>query len=264
MTARFVSFFHWIGAFIFEQAHTYGLFFKFLKDMFFHLPHLHKRRREILQMTVQFGVESLPIIVIATVFAGLVITHEIAWHMDLALGNTSMVPGFTGQFIVRELGIVIPAFLMVSRVGASITAEVSTMKITEQLDALKLLRIDPIGYLIFPRWIGFILSLNCLTLISVFTVLFFATTMAVIDYNFSYLEYLSQLRHFVRFSDFVITVIKSTAFGMVIPLVSCSYGFRCRGGAQEVGLATTQSVVASTVSVIVLDFIITLIFNWMH
>ena len=80
----------------------------------------------------------------------MVVTNEIAYHMDLALHTVSMIPGFTGQFILRELGIAIPALLLVAKVGAAITAEVGSMKVTEQIDALKLLGIDPISYLVFP------------------------------------------------------------------------------------------------------------------
>ena len=143
------------------------------------------RWKEILQATVQIGVESLPIITIATAFAGLVVTNEIAWHMDEALHTTSMIPGFTGQFIIRELGIAIPSLLLVAKVGAAITAEVGSMKITEQIDALKLLRIDPVGYLVFPRLVACIFSTACLTLISIAVTLSCAVWMAMVRYNFS-------------------------------------------------------------------------------
>ena len=103
---------------------------------------------------------------ISTAFAGLVVTNEIAWHMDRALHTVAMIPGFTGQFILRELGIAIPALLLVAKVGASITAEVGSMKVTEQIDALKLLGIDPINYLVFPRFIASIFSGACLVLIA--------------------------------------------------------------------------------------------------
>lgn len=219
------------------------------------------RWREIASAAVQIGINSIPIITIATTFAGLVTTNEIAWHMDKALSNTAMVPGFTGRFIMRELGIAIPALLIVAKVGASMTAEIGTMRITEQIDALKLLRIDPVAYLVFPRWIASILSVICLTLFAIFVTLFFAVMVATTKYNFNVTEYLNNLRHFVGKEDILIAVVKAGVFGAVIPIISCAYGFRCKGGAEGVGLATTNSVVASTLAVIALDFVLTFIFS---
>ncbi|MCC7442051.1 MAG: ABC transporter permease [Bdellovibrionales bacterium] len=219
------------------------------------------RWREIIHAGAQIGVSSLPIITLATTFAGLVVTNEIAWHMDTALNNTAMIPGFTARFIMRELGIAIPALLVVAKVGAAMTAEVATMKITEQIDALKLLRIDPVAYLVFPRWIASILSLICLTLFAIAVTLFFAVTVAVSKYGFNVDEYLNNLRHFVGKDDVIYAVVKAGVFGSVIPIISCAYGFRCKGGAEGVGLATTNAVVASTLAVIGLDFVITYVFS---
>jgi phospholipid/cholesterol/gamma-HCH transport system permease protein len=219
------------------------------------------RWKEIGQAFGQIGIASLPIITIATTFAGLVVTNEIAWHMDRALSNTAMIPGFTARFIMRELGIAVPALLVVSKVGASMTAEIGTMKITEQIDALKLLRIDPVAYLVFPRWVASVFSMICLTLFAIMITLFFAVTVAVARYGFNVQEYLANLRHFVGKDDIVYAVVKAGVFGSVIPLISCAYGFRCKGGAEGVGLATTNAVVSSTLAVIGLDFVLTYFFS---
>ncbi len=216
---------------------------------------------EIIQQVASQGVGSVPIVLVSTAFAGLVITQEIAFHMDHALHTTSMIPGFTAQFIMRELGIAIPALLLVSKVGASMTAEIGGMKVTEQIEALRLLGIDPVGYLVFPRWIAGILSTLALTLLAMAVTLSCAILMAVIKYNFSLLEYLNTLRHFVGSRDLVAAMVKALAFGAVTPLISCTYGFRCEGGAQGVGNATTQAVVSATIAVIVIDFILTYLFT---
>jgi phospholipid/cholesterol/gamma-HCH transport system permease protein len=219
------------------------------------------RFREITAAIAQIGVDSLPIIVLSTAFAGLVITREIAYHMDRVLHTVQMIPGFTGQFIIRELGIAIPAMLLVSKVGASTTAEVGTMKVTEQIDALKLLRIDPVDYLVVPRFVASIAALACLTLVAIAVTLACAIAVAVGRYGFNTLEYLNAFRHFVDLKDVAGAVVKGMAFGAVIPIVSCAYGFRCRGGAEGVGTATTNSVVAATVVIIVLDFLLTYLFT---
>lgn len=204
---------------------------------------------------------SLPIISLATAFAGMVITAEIAYHMNLALHSFSMIPGFTGQFIFRELGIAIPALLIVSKVGASTTAEIGSMKITEQIDALQLLGIDPFEYLVFPRWIAGIGAVSVMTLFSIAITLFFAAVIAVSEFGFGWMEYVNALRFFIRPIDLVNAMIKGMVFGAVIPMISCFFGFECRGGAQGVGQATTLSVITSTITVITLDFLITLLLS---
>jgi phospholipid/cholesterol/gamma-HCH transport system permease protein len=216
---------------------------------------------EINQAIVQIGVESLGIITISTAFAGILVTQEIAYHMDLALHSVSMIPGFTGQFILREIGIAIPALLLVSKVGAAITAEIGTMKVTEQIDALKLLGIDPVSYLLFPRFIAAIISGACLTVIAVCVTLFCAIGIAVLRYNFSFLEFLNALSHFLGIKDILFALVKGTIYGAIIPIISCAYGFRCKGGAEGVGSATTQSVVTATMAVIILDFLLTYLFT---
>jgi phospholipid/cholesterol/gamma-HCH transport system permease protein len=240
---------------------TLMLALKLLKTLFRQATRGPHRKAEIAQAVESIGLGSLPIITIATGFTGLVMTSEIAWHMDYALSNVSMIPGFTGQFVLRELGIAVPAFLLVSKVGASMTAELASMKITEQLDAFKLLKIDVISYHIFPRWIGSILSTVCLTLISIAITILIAMLTAVTKYHFNSMEYLNTLAQFISSMDLICAITKSAVFGMLIPPISCAYGLRCEGGAQGVGQATTDAVVTATLAVITVDFILTAIFS---
>ncbi len=219
------------------------------------------RRREIFAHMANMGIESLPMILIATAFAGLVVTSEIAFHMDVAMHTVEMIPGFSGQFIFRELGVMIPALLLVAKVGASTTAEISSMKITEQIDALRLLKINAVEYLVYPRFVASIVVVACLTLLSIFVTLTCAIAFAVTKHGFSVMEYLNALGPFLATIDVVCAVVKGAVFGAVIPLVSCFYGFRCAGGAEGVGTATTNSVVTSTVIIIVLDFLLTYTFS---
>ena len=257
--ARFL---HHLGEPLAEQVETTRDFFVLLARTLARVPRIDCWRwHEILISTVNMGVGSVPIIAIATAFAGLVVTNEIAWHMDEALHTVQMIPGFTGQFILRELGIAIPALLLVSKVGAATTAEVGTMKVTDQIDALKLLGIDPITYLVFPRFIACIISVSCLTLIAIGVTLTCAITVAVTKYHFALMEYLNMLRHFIGYKDLICALIKAAIYGAVIPIISCAYGFRCKGGAEGVGTATTNSVVASTIAVISLDFVLTFTFS---
>lgn len=216
---------------------------------------------QITAATVQAGLGSLPLVVVSTTVAGVVTTNVIAWHMDMIIHTVDMVPGFTGAFILRELGIAIPAFLMVSKVGAAITAEVGSMKVTEQIDALRLLGIDPITYLVFPRFLACIFSCVCLTIIAIVVTMTFSMLVAVTKFHFGVLEYLNTVRHFIGPKDLVCAATKSVAYGAVIPIISCAYGFGCQGGAEGVGSASTNSVVSSTIAVIIIDFILTFVFS---
>lgn len=234
------------------------LFFQTLRTMF----RRSWRWEEIFHYIVQNGLGSLPVILLSTSFAGIVLTNQIAWHMDTALHDVSMIPGFTGQFVLRELGIAVPALLLVSKVGAATTAEVGTMKVTEQIDALRLLKIDPIEYLVVPRFAAALISSASLTLIAVSVSLACSVAIAIYNYNFSFLEFINALKHFVGIKDIYCALIKGTIYGSVVPIISCAYGFRCKGGAEGVGTATTNSVVAETITIISLDFILTYIFTW--
>jgi len=255
---------HRLGAPIVETFETMRFIIKLFAETLRRAFMWPWRWSEIAHYVVQIGVGSLPIITIATAFAGLVISNEIAWHMDQALHTVSMIPGFTAQFILREVGIAIPALLLVSKVGAATTAEVGTMKVTEQIDALKLLGIDPINYLVFPRFVASVISLACLVLFASAVTIGCAIAAAVINYNFSVLEYINMLRPFVGVKDVLCAVVKGVVFGSVIPIIACGYGFRCKGGAEGVGTATTQSVVTSTIVIIVLDFILTWVFTALY
>jgi len=234
---------------------------RLLKKLFQQLSTGPYRQKETFSQMETIGLGSLPIISIATGFTGLVMTSEIAWHMDFALSNVSMIPGFTGQFVFRELGIAVPALLIVSKVGASMTAELASMRITEQLDAFKLLKIDVVSYHIFPRWVACTLSTICLTLISVTITIIIAMMTAVMKYHFNSQEYLNTLAQFINSSDLLCAITKATVFGMVIPPIACAYGLKCEGGAQGVGQATTDAVVTATLAVITLDFIMTAFFS---
>lgn len=236
--------------------------FQLLLEVIQKLPRRSSWRfHEINQSIVQIGVESVAIISVSTAFNGVIITEDIAWHMQTALHSVEMVPGFTAQFIFRELGTAVPALLLVSKVGASITAEIGTMKITEQVDAIKLLGIDPVTYLVIPRFIGAIVSCVCLTWIAILITLFFASLVAIYKYHFSLMEYWNSLQHFVQAKDIVFALMKGITYGAMIPIISCAYGFRCKGGAEGVGTATTQAVIAGTIMVILLDFILTCFFT---
>lgn len=205
--------------------------------------------------------QSLPVILFCLCFAAIVTIMESSFHMKLVVQNDALVPGFAALLILRELGAVVSALLLTSRVGAGLAAEVGSMQITEQVDALRMLGIDPIRFLVVPRLIACTVGGLILSIIANLCCLYAAMTVSEVKLGYSSGAFITGMRAFVDFQDLVFASIKGATFGAVIPLISCFFGFRCQSGAEGVGLATTNSVVASSVAIIVLDFVLTYVFS---
>lgn len=210
------------------------------------------------------AVESAPVVLFCLSFAAVVIIIESAFHMKLVIQNDALVPGFAALMILRELGAILTALLVTSRVGAGLAAEVGSMKITEQIDAFKMLGIDAIRFLVVPRFVACVIGGVFLTIISNLVCLFVAMLVAEIKLGQTSGSFLMAMRTFVTFKDLVISSVKGAAFGSVIPIMSCFFGFRCKAGAEGVGLATTNSVVATSVAIIIIDFVLTWVFSYLY
>lgn len=205
---------------------------------------------------------SLLIVVFCVCFAAMVTILESSFHMKLVIQNDSLVPGFASMLILRELAVVVMSLLLTARVGAGMAAEVGTMKVTEQLEALQMLGISRMGYIVVPRLIACTLGAICLAVIANMACLFTAMLISEVYLGFTSGLFISAMVRFVSMKDFVFSIIKATFFGATIPLVCCFFGFRCKIGAEGVGLATTNSVVASSVAIIIIDFILTYLFSY--
>lgn len=219
------------------------------------------RWRDILVQLEFVSWQSLPVILFCLCFAAIVTIMESSFHMKLVVQNDALVPGFAALLILRELGAVVSGLLLTSRVGAGLAAEVGSMQVTEQVDALRMLGIDPVRFLVVPRLIACIVGGFLLSLIANLCCLYAAMMVSEIKLGYSSGAFITGMRAFVDFQDLVFASIKGACFGAVIPLISCFFGFRCQSGAEGVGLATTNSVVASSVAIIVLDFVLTYVFS---
>lgn len=207
--------------------------------------------------------QSLPVILFCVCFAAMVTILESSFHMKMVIQNDSMVPGFAAMLILKELGAVVTALLLTSRVGAGIAAEVGTMKITEQIEALRMLGISSRQYIVIPRLLACVLGMVVLTIVANITCLFMAYLVSEAYLGFTSGLFVTAMVRFVHFRDLIFASIKGASFGFVIPLVSCYFGFRCSSGAEGVGRATTRSVVASSVIIIVLDFVLSFVFSFL-
>ncbi len=222
------------------------------------------RVRETIQQFYFVANGSIGIVVFCVCFAAIVTILESSFHMKLVIKDDSMVPGFAAMLILRELGAVVTALLLTSRVGAGFAAEVGSMKVTEQIDALKMLGIDPIRFIVVPRLIACTLGTMILTIIANVVCIYCAIIVSEISLGFTPSMFLSAMTRFVSMQDFIFATIKGATFGAVIPIISCYFGFRCKSGAEGVGLATTNSVVASSVSIFIIDFVLSYIFTYFY
>ena len=205
--------------------------------------------------------KSLNIIVVCVAFAAGITILEASFHMNLVVHDDSLVPGFAAMLIVRELAVVVTSLLLAAKIGAGISAEVGQMKISEQIDALRLLGIHPISYLVVPRFVACIVGGAILALIANVVCLLAALGVTVVELGQSVSFFMLGFRRFISLQDLLFSMIKGISFCGLIPLISCYWGFRCEPGAAGVGRATTRSVVTSSIAIIVLDFILTCIFS---
>ena len=222
------------------------------------------RWRDIVKQIHFVAVESAGIIIFCLCFAAVVTIIEASFHMKIVIQNDALVPGFAALLILRELGAVVTALLLTSRVGAGFAAEISTMQITEQIDALKMLGIEPVRFLAVPRLVACIIGGVLLTVIANCVCLVAAMLVSEVKLGYSSGAFLTAMRTFVGFEDMIYSMIKGAAFGTVIPIMSCYFGFRCKGGAEGVGLATTNSVVATSVAIIIIDFVLSWFFSYLY
>ena len=212
--------------------------------------------RLILQQAEEVGVQSLPVVLLTALFTGMVLALQsyIVFHRFAA---ESMIGAVVSLSMVRELGPVLVALMVAGRVGSSFAAELGTMRVSEQIDALWTLSTDPLRYLIMPRVIAAVLMMPLLVVLADIMGVWggYLISTYLLDQNPT--VYADQAVRYLELEDVYSGLFKSTVFGLIIAVVSCSEGFFCRGGAQGVGSGTTRAVVVSCMSILISDFFLT-------
>lgn len=220
------------------------------------------RSREICLQIFECAIMSTPIILFCLSIVSLMSVLEFSWHMKVVLKQDALVPGFSMLLTVREVAPVVTAMLLASRVGASIAAELGAMKITEQLDQLKLLAVSQIDYLLIPRWIGSVVANFSLTLVSLLVSGLVTCLIGSHWMGYQVGEFFNSFLIFTKAHDLVGCLIKTVVFGTIIPFLSASYGLQCAQGSSGVGNAATQAVARSSLLIIIADLVINSIW-WM-
>ncbi len=205
------------------------------------------------------GVRSLPLIVIISIFVGAVSAWQAAYQFKFIGAPLRYLGQAVGKAVVIELAPVLSAIVFAGRVGAGMTAELGTMRVTEQIDALESMGINPIRYLVMPRVLACLFMVPFLVIFANFVAILGALVVSIIGVDVSSETFLNGFRHSFKMGDFVNGLIKAGVFGLTIGLVGCYEGFNTTGGAQGVGRATTTSVVISTTLILIFNFVFAVI-----
>ena len=213
----------------------------------------------ISKQLLKIGFYSLPVVGLTAIFSGAVMALQ-SYSGFSRFNAESTIATVVVLSITRELGPVLAGLMVAARVGASMAAELGTMKVTEQIDALKTLSTNPIRYLVVPRLIATIISLPLLVLIADIIGVMGGYIVSIYSLNFSAESYIANSFKFLEISDVILGLVKALFFGIAIAIISCFYGYNSRGGAEGVGFATTNAVVYSSIAILLLNYIITGLF----
>ncbi len=213
----------------------------------------------IIEQAKKAGFDSFPIVALVALFIGFIFALQTAYFMQ-RIGSEIYIASLVALTVVRELGPVITALIVAGRVGASNTAELGSMQVTEQIDALETLATNPVKYLVVPRFVALSLMLPVLTLYANIIGILGSYIICVIKLGITSSMYMHVTFSALLYKDLFTGLFKAWIFGMIIALVSCYEGFNVEGGAEGVGKATTRSVVFTFIMIIAADCFFTALF----
>lgn len=206
----------------------------------------------------QVGVNSLAVALLTATFTGMVMVLQTGVQLS-RFQSENMTPGIASIALLREIAPVLTSLAVAARVGAGICAEVGTMKVTEQLDALESMGVDPIHYLVVPRLVAAMLMVPALTIAADLVGILGGCLIGVTQLGISSDMYLDITFKWVELKDFFSGFLKTVVFGGIVATIGCYLGFKSDGGAEGVGIATTRSVVTSFILILVSDYFLTAI-----
>ena len=226
-----------------------GLFsWRYAKAMF-HRPWEFK---EIIRQTYQIGFRSLPLVMIVGVVIGAVLTMQARPTMR-KFGAEGFIPAMVAISVMRELAPVLISIIVGGRVGAGIAAELGSMRVTEQIDAMEVAALDPFKYLVFTRLTACLIAIPILVIYADFLALFGSFLTQKIEAGSSAELFFTTVAKSVSFADYIPGILKSVFFGFIIGIVGCYEGFNSKGGTEGVGKSATDAAVASSLLIIIMD-----------
>ena len=220
---------------------------------------VHTYWKNLFIQMVRIGVDSIPIVALAAAFSGSVLTVQTAYQLASPFIPKSIIGSIVAPSIMLELGMIIAGFILAGRVGARIAAELGTMRVSEQIDALEVMGLNSISFLILPRVLAGVIMFPVLYVVSCTFGIGFGIFTGHVGGMLSASEFLQGARQFFKLLDPFIGFIKAVAFGFIVTSVACYKGYYTRGGAVGVGDSTTQAAVLSCVFILFADLLIALI-----
>ena len=214
--------------------------------------------RDLLAQMVRVGIDSMPVAVVTAAFVGMVFAVQIASEF-VKFGAGNVVGGVMGIAVARELAPALTAVVIAGRVGSAFAAEIGTMAVTEQIDAIYAMGSDPIKHLVVPRVIASTFMLPILTIFADLVGFFGGYLVAVYVIGINSFGYMDSASSFLSMNDITGGIIKAVFFGMIISVIGCYMGLKTKGGAKGVGEATTNSVVYSLMAIFVANYFMSLI-----
>jgi phospholipid/cholesterol/gamma-HCH transport system permease protein len=208
---------------------------------------------------IEIGYFSLPVVGLTAIFAGMVLALQ-SFTGFSRFSAESAIPNVVVLSITRELGPVLAGLMVSGRIAASIAAEIGTMRVTEQLDALSTLSTNPFKYLVAPRFIAGVTMMPILVFIADVIGVLGGFIVSVYKLGFNPSNYLQNTYDFVEFNDVFSGLVKAAVFGFIITIMGCYHGYYSKGGAQGVGQATTNAVVSASILILCFNYILTEIF----
>ncbi len=215
--------------------------------------------RLILRQFVDIGYYSLPVVGMTAIFTGMVLALQ-SYTGFTRFNAESAIAGVVALSVTRELAPVLAGLMVAGRIGASIAAEIGTMRVTEQIDALTTLSVNPYKYLIVPRIIAGTLMLPVLVLVADIIGIYGGYIVSIYSLGFSEGSYLNQTWDILQTNDVVSGLVKASVFGFLVTMMGCYHGFNSGRGAQGVGAATTYAVVSASILILIFNFLLTKVF----
>ncbi|HTW72102.1 MAG TPA: ABC transporter permease [Acetobacteraceae bacterium] len=208
---------------------------------------------------MEMGYFSLPVVALTAVFTGMVLALQ-SYTGFSRYSAQSAIPNIVVLSITRELGPVLAGLMVAGRIGAAMAAELGTMRVTDQIDALQTLSTEPMKYLVAPRLLAGMIALPALVVVADILGVLGGFIVSTASLGFNATTYLTNTMNFMRPEDVVSGLVKAAVFGFVIALMGCYQGYNSRGGAQGVGAATTNAVVSASILILALDYVLTELF----
>ena len=218
-----------------------------------------KRPKQVFSQFLSLGVDSLAIISLVSFFIGIIIAFQTAYQLR-RVSSEIYIASLIALSITRELGPVITSLIIAGRSGAAITAQIGSMKVTEQIDALKSLSTDPVDYLVVPRLLALVIALPLLVIYADFVGILGGFMVASSKLNISWGMYFRKVFEAVAFKDIITGLFKAMVFGGIIGIICCYRGFTTFSGAKGVGHSVTKAVVESFILILTADCILTALF----